>query len=378
MAQAGGSGQPTLRDIPCPDDVNADRCGYATVPLDHNHPAGQKIDVFFAVKAALSTLKESTPIFYMSGGPGTSSGEQLNALASRAFPEYDLVGVDYRGSALSRPALKCADPSAAGVALCAQSWKIPTADLPFFNSWQAAQDVESVRRALGFTAINIFGQSYGTYWAQVYAGLYPKKLRSMILSGVLPISVYGLRENIPALDNLMHQSLQACAQQSDCDAAHPDLLERYTKRWPTLTPTQRNELRTFVGLIGARGVYMAKLPNIIEAFLPSQRLNIPPPPGSGPQGIEWGLNSVVNCLEQLPLPPLTAEEASSRLLGGMSLSERTQLCQALGLKPTTRPTEIAKNVPTLLLNGKWDTRTPASSLEKFDPLPPHLAKSDSE
>lgn len=369
QASAGGGGQPTLRDIPCPESVSADRCGYARVPLDHRKPDGKTIEVFFAVKSALSTLKESTPMFFMPGGPGQSTGELMNYLASTAFPEFDLVGVDYRGSALSRPALSCPDPSAAGVARCAAQWTVPKSDLGFFNSWQAAQDVEVVRRALGYPVINLYGVSYGTYWAQQYASTHPQKLRSLILSGVLPTQVSGLKNLIPALDELIRQILQACSAQSACQQQHPDLLSRFEKQWPSLTPLQRNSLRAYVSLLGGTGVDLTRIPSLVDGLINGTDVDSSTLTASGPTGIDWGLNSIVNCLEQLPASPLTQEEASSRLLGVMSLEERAGLCKHLKLQPVPHTATLPPNLPTLLITGKWDARTPTVFLRSFDPLP---------
>ena len=43
--------------------------------------------------------------------------------------------------------------------------------------------MESLRHALGAEQINFYGFSYGTYLGQVYATLYPARVRRMVLDG---------------------------------------------------------------------------------------------------------------------------------------------------------------------------------------------------
>ena len=50
-----------------------------------------------------------------------------------------------------------------------------------------ADDADAVRAALGLEQIDVWGDSYGTYLAAVYAGRYPARVRSLVLSGAYPI-----------------------------------------------------------------------------------------------------------------------------------------------------------------------------------------------
>src|SRR5215813_8075200 len=54
-----------------------------------------------------------------------------------------------------------------------------------------ARDMDSIRKALGQRQINYYGFSYGTYLAQVYATLFPNRVRRMVLdSNVDPRNVF--------------------------------------------------------------------------------------------------------------------------------------------------------------------------------------------
>ncbi len=55
--------------------------------------------------------------------------------------------------------------------------------LDHLKTTDVAQDMDSLRKALGEKQINYYGFSYGTYLGQVYGTLYPKNVRRMVLDG---------------------------------------------------------------------------------------------------------------------------------------------------------------------------------------------------
>ncbi len=59
-----------------------------------------------------------------------------------------------------------------------------------------ARDMDSIRAALGQRQINYYGVSYGTYLGQVYATLFPHRVRRMVLDSVVdPVGAW-YRDNI--------------------------------------------------------------------------------------------------------------------------------------------------------------------------------------
>ena len=57
--------------------------------------------------------------------------------------------------------------------------------LPYMTTADVARDMDSIRAALGAATINYFGYSYGTYLGQVYATLFPHRLRRMVLDSTV-------------------------------------------------------------------------------------------------------------------------------------------------------------------------------------------------
>ena len=57
-----------------------------------------------------------------------------------------------------------------------------------------AQDMDTVRAAMGDDQLSYLGFSYGTAIGQVYADLFPDRVRSMVLDGVLELGPTGLEQ----------------------------------------------------------------------------------------------------------------------------------------------------------------------------------------
>jgi pimeloyl-ACP methyl ester carboxylesterase len=74
---------------------------------------------------------------------------------------------------------------------CASQSAAQTALLHDMTTVDSAQDMDSIRQALGQKQINYYGFSYGTYLGQVYGTLFPSRVRRMILdSNVDPRGVW--------------------------------------------------------------------------------------------------------------------------------------------------------------------------------------------
>jgi pimeloyl-ACP methyl ester carboxylesterase len=192
------------------------QCARLRVPLDYRHPDGRKITL------ALSRIPATAPpgqrqgvLLVNPGGPGASglglAAQVATGLDPKVAAEYDIVGFDPRGVGSSTPALHC-DPgffrgvrpgnvpaSRAAEQVQENRAKAYAADcdkkfgwlLPYMTTEDVARDVDSVRAALGQQKINYFAYSYGTYIGQVYATMFPGRVRRMILdSTVDPAGVW--------------------------------------------------------------------------------------------------------------------------------------------------------------------------------------------
>ncbi len=189
-------------------------CGTLAVPLDYSTPTGPTITIAYTWYPATSPpggVAKGT-VVPVEGGPGFPSEESVewgahsvlgaggyHFMYGSLLDDWNMLAVDLRGTGKSTPldcpALQNFSGRASGpaytaaVGACARKlnhrWKsstgayIQASDL--FTSSPAAADVAAVIRALGIAKIDLYGDSYGSFFAQVFANHYPKLVRSLIL-----------------------------------------------------------------------------------------------------------------------------------------------------------------------------------------------------
>jgi len=207
-AQAQPARPALLRLAPCelehPLGITAvaAECGILSVAENLEVPTGRQIELHVARVPAVSRRKLPDALFILAGGPGQAA-TQFYAGTAAAFAriqrDRDIVLVDQRGTGGSHP-LPCAALDDATLALdaprieqaarqCAQQLGA-SADLRFFTTSVAVQDLDRVRAALGYGRVNLYGISYGTRIAQHYLRRFPQHARTVILDGVVAPTEY--------------------------------------------------------------------------------------------------------------------------------------------------------------------------------------------
>lgn len=196
-------------------EVEDAECGYLSVPLDYTNPTGTKIQIAVSrLKHKVSADEFQGIIVLNPGGPG-GSGLSFVDMALE-FPEkvrdaYDWIGFDPRGVGSTKPALYCMPDYHKGPTpdyiprnkklenfwlMRSESYakaciKNNSNLLSYLTTINVVKDIESIRLALRQDQINFYGISYGTYLGQVYATLFPNRVRRMILdSSADPRSVW--------------------------------------------------------------------------------------------------------------------------------------------------------------------------------------------
>ena len=149
--------------------------------------------------------RPQTTVIHLVGGPGGSGLMAARSRRQRLFDALrevaDVVTYDQRGAGEARPALTCqerivlpldqpGDGHAQLQALlgivrpCAQRLRGEGHDLAAYNTVESAHDLDQLRAALGVEKITLWGTSYGTHLALAYARLYPQRVERMVLAGV--------------------------------------------------------------------------------------------------------------------------------------------------------------------------------------------------
>jgi pimeloyl-ACP methyl ester carboxylesterase len=96
------------------------------------------------------------------------------------------------------------------------------ADLATYTNTTSTDDLEAVRKALGVETWSIAGFSFGTRLAQAYARKYPRRVKSVILDGVVPFDAELTADLAPAMERSLDFVVRRCARDSACGKRYPD------------------------------------------------------------------------------------------------------------------------------------------------------------
>jgi pimeloyl-ACP methyl ester carboxylesterase len=218
-------------------------CGRIAVPLDYAQPAGPRITVAFRwYPAADLTAGSGHTVVPVEGGPGFPSIGSVSGgfgvMYGPLLERWNMLVLDNRGTgastALDCPALQgFSGPTDTAAfqqtaASCAEAlnhrWRYPDGSLvhasDLFSSAPAAEDLAAVIAALELPKVDLYGDSYGSFFAQVFAARFPRLVRSVILD-----STYETVNLDPwyrsAITSMPAAFDQACARAPACAGAAP-------------------------------------------------------------------------------------------------------------------------------------------------------------
>ena len=205
-------------------------CGTVDVREDRHAENGRHIALNVVVLPALKQRHAPDPLFVLTGGPGqaaTASAEDARDLFRPIATHRDIVLIDQRGTGKSNP-LECAATANAAVDrlhACLDSYR-DVADVTKYTTEIAMEDLDEVRSVLHYQRINLYGVSYGTRAALIYARRHPDRTRAVIPDSAAPrpmrVPLYIARDSQRAMDLLIRDSNQDVA----CRKRFPNLRER--------------------------------------------------------------------------------------------------------------------------------------------------------
>jgi pimeloyl-ACP methyl ester carboxylesterase len=232
-----------LGAYPCPGEVLT--CVSLELPLNHDDPEGEQIEVVFGVRPA--DYESQGMLVVAVGGPGASGIASGNYYVDYgrfgdATYNMDIVFFDQRGVGLSYP-LNCPaaydnyldvslfdDPetaqgerqmidSARTFALDCQEEMDDPEVLPYLSTRYAVDDLEMFLENIGQKKIYMYGESYGTQFAQTYAMTYPERMAGLILDGAVDLSLSGpdfYRTYVKVLYDRVLMMLEDCNEDKNC------------------------------------------------------------------------------------------------------------------------------------------------------------------
>jgi pimeloyl-ACP methyl ester carboxylesterase len=203
-------------------------------------PDGKQIDLFVARFASSSPNPEEDAFTVIQGGPGGSSIDMFLSMRhvfAAIRSKRDILVVDQRGTGRSN-ALLCPDPDETLVLnpgpeevkeMTQKCIDGLDADLEFYTTSIAVQDLDAVRAAAGYAQLSIYGVSYGTRVAQHYLRRFPNRVRALIIDGVTPVGLNLAGGEIAkrsqaALDAMFDR----CSSDTACTAKLGDLRQKFS------------------------------------------------------------------------------------------------------------------------------------------------------
>jgi len=379
----------------------AARCGKLTVlenPLDST---SRQIELNLAVIPAVSRSPAPDPLFFLTGGPGQAATESylpLSSVFDRINQKRDIVLVDQRGTGKSHP-LECQALDGSQVEgdtqvrqflnACLESLD---ADPRFYTTTIAMQDLDHVREALGYQQIDLYGLSYGTRAALTYIRMFPQRVRTAILDGVVPQDEPLGPDVAPDAQRALNIILARCKEDPGCQAAFPDLANQFSSllsdinRQPVdvqiMDPVngelvnntfEKSKLATAIRLLSYTPETVAIMPLLINTAyergdygpLAAQYLIVS---GSLSDSISNAMSYSVVCSEDYPFIDLemAEQQAQGSYYGDQEIQNLKEICSVwpAGDIPAGFHDPVQTDLPVLLLSGEADPVTPPENAER--------------
>lgn len=225
-------------------------CGNIAVPEDHAAPTAAQVQLSVAVIKSSADVKKD-PIIYLEGGPGGSViADPESWIDFDIADDRDLIIYDQRGTGHSTPFLECDsettdDGNSLSNAyqevgrLCREELLEAGIDTDHYNTQSSVKDLEVIRQQLGIDRWIIYGISYGTALAQAYAKTFPEKTSAIVIDSVLPLNHPFFSETINKYSAAFETLFDACAEESACHDAFPELKNDFISLVDTLNNDPR-------------------------------------------------------------------------------------------------------------------------------------------
>jgi len=375
------------------------RCGTLLRPENPDDPGSPEIEIRVAVVPALNLNPENDPIVPIAGGPGQGSVEFYSSYAGAFEPvrrNRDILLVDQRGTGESSR-MDCPidddallfegeftlDDTIQFIGECLEN--LPH-DPRYFSTSVAVTDLEAIREELGYSALNLYGVSYGTRVAQHFARRYPDSTRTVVIDGVVPPQIALGPEIATESQKAVDRILARCIEDTVCNERFPDIAATFASIVAELREapvevsvphpsTGRAELLSFgetelagaVRLLAYSPPTMALLPLFIneagqgnwvplasQYMLTAIRMS---------DALALGMHNTVMCTEDMPFLDRTTidfDGIAASYMGTFQLDALEAICTDWPQGPIDAEFKVplATDIPFLLLSGGADPITP--------------------
>ncbi|MGC9992136.1 MAG: alpha/beta fold hydrolase [Candidatus Cybelea sp.] len=238
----------------CDEPAKELECARVAVPLDWQRPDDGKIELAVIRHRASRPHERIGSLFFNWGGPGVAGVPKVRDMAADLDAigrgRFDVVSWDPRGTGDS-DRIVCFHNEQSRKEFWGRDWSIPTTRaesvkyvpktvefikrctalsgelLAHISTADTVRDLDYLRQLVGDPQLNYRGVSYGTFIGQTYANMFPRRVRAMVLDGVVDPTAFtdGTAENVTksiADADLVFQKFQSLCQSAGparCDLA---------------------------------------------------------------------------------------------------------------------------------------------------------------
>jgi pimeloyl-ACP methyl ester carboxylesterase len=375
------------------------RCGTYEVYEDRAARVGRMIGLNIVVIPALNPKHAPDPVFWLHGGPGAAATQTAGAAREDFLAGLrhgrDLVFVDQRGTGNSNP-LNCDLGDSPNDLKAFFGELLPrgkvrecrdklekTANLKLYTTQIAMDDLDEVRAALGYDAINIAAASYGTIAAQAYMRQHPTHVRAVFLLGV---ATPGIKQPLlfpRAAQHSLDLLFEDCAADPACHTAYPNLRQEFDSvlaRFSSgpiivemINPStkQKESVQLFRGsyvervrLLLYTTTFASFVPFIIHRaydnnYLPFEAMSINYNP---PSILARGMYMTITCSEGIPFisEQDIVRETAGTFVGDYRIRAHIEACKEWPKGDVSQSFigPVKSNLPVIMISGDLDGSTP--------------------
>jgi pimeloyl-ACP methyl ester carboxylesterase len=382
-------------------------CGTSEVFENRAAKSGRKIPLKVLVLPATAAggKRATDPVIYFAGGPGEASIPEGLFLAQELAPlrqKHDFLLVDFRGTGGSGGLVCTETQGRQGVQDFLDNF-LPTAplhacrdrlkkdhDLSWYTTDAATDDIEEVRLALDYGAVNLVGGSYGTRAVQTYMRRHPASVRTATMLGVVAPDEHYPLQLARATQDALDGWIAECAADAACHRAFPTVrqdietvLRRVAAEPVRVELTDPDTGASFELRLGQRGVaqtlrYMlySTAEAVLVPLMFHQAVQGDWKPlaqsaylhGSAMGSGSDGFYQSVTCAEDVAFifEDVIAPAVAGTFLGDFRIRQQQAACEGWPMRdlgPRIQ-TPVVSEVPALLVSGERDPATPAANGDK--------------
>jgi pimeloyl-ACP methyl ester carboxylesterase len=229
----------------CDGSTNTEvECGNIEVPFDYADPEQGSFVLYVKKHNAANPADRIGSMMVNPGGPGFG-GSSLADDAQYYFSQdlidrFDIIAWDPRGTGESTPAVNCVDTFDEYFGLdsppetpdekqalidASQAFNDKCAEnsgtiLPYISTKASAQDINSLRLALGEEKVSFFGFSYGSELGTTWATMFPETVRAIVVDGAVDPNASSIQEGMAqakGFEGQLATFLKQCSERTTCE-----------------------------------------------------------------------------------------------------------------------------------------------------------------